>query len=238
VPDEYETIQAAINASTDGDTVRVRAGLYEEGVRIAKPLWLESESGPEVTIIDATGHGFGCFWAGIRDTVSSAIRGFTIRNCGLDGIFLGEGASVRVLNNVISQCDRAGIYIYDGMVYAAIVNNIIVDSYDGLNLYITTANISNNIIFNIETFAIWNSFTYDNPVIPDYNMFWSYQELSNNPPIHLGGNNILDQEPLFEEGSFRLQPGSPGINQGNPALNDTDGTRSDIGVYGGPNAYR
>jgi len=34
VPDDHETIQAAIRASEDGDTVRVREGTYHEGLRL------------------------------------------------------------------------------------------------------------------------------------------------------------------------------------------------------------
>ncbi|MDP8241118.1 MAG: right-handed parallel beta-helix repeat-containing protein [Candidatus Hatepunaea meridiana] len=241
VPDDYETIQDAINASQDGDTVRVRAGTYREGVRIMKRVWLESEEGPELTIIDAEGeegYGFGIAVAGVRDTISTAIRGFTIRNCGMDGIFLSEGASVRVVNNIILNCERAGIYIYDGLIHAAIVNNVIGHSSPGLYMYISTANISNNILFNMEGTAFFNVYLYENPVVPDYNIAFEYGRITNNPPIHFGDHNIFNQDPLFLENSFRLSEDSPGIDSGNPDLLDPDGSRSDIGAYGGPHAYQ
>jgi nitrous oxidase accessory protein NosD len=41
VPDDYPTIQGAINASSDGDTIMVAAGLYEESVVIDKSLTLK-----------------------------------------------------------------------------------------------------------------------------------------------------------------------------------------------------
>ncbi len=240
VPDDYRRIQDAINASQDGDTVRVRAGTYREGVRIMKRVWLESEEGPELTIIDAEGEegfGFGIAVAGIRDTVSAGIRGFTIRNCDMDGIFLSEGASVRVVNNIILNCERAGIFIYDGLIHAAIVNNVIGHSSPGLHIYISTANISNNILFNIENTAFFNGYLYENPVVPDYNIAFGYRIITNNPPIHFGGHNIFDQDPMFLEDSFRLSEFSPGIDSGNPDILDPDGSRSDIGAYGGPHAY-
>ena len=54
----------------------------------------------------------------------------------------------------------------------------------------------------------------------------------------LDGN--LDEDPLFadvENGDFHLQEGSSCINAGNPdtEYNDPDGSRNDMGSYGGPN---
>ncbi len=53
------------------------------------------------------------------------------------------------------------------------------------------------------------------------------------------GSTNLAAEPEFVNpavGNFRLQPGSPGIDAGNPdpAFNDPDGSRNDMGAYGGP----
>lgn len=87
-------------------------------------------------------------------------------------------------------------------------------------------------------FAYWNATYHGQVLIPDYNLFWDYPEfLGGGENLEFGDNNILDREPLFEEDSFRLREGSPGIDQGQPDLQDTDGSRSDIGVYGGPYAY-
>ena len=54
-----------------------------------------------------------------------------------------------------------------------------------------------------------------------------------------GINGNISADPLFadpEIGDFRLQPDSPCINSGNPELiyNDHDGSRNDMGAYGGP----
>ena len=202
-----------------------------------KRVWLESEEGPELTIIEAVGYGFGIAVYGVRDTVSSAIRGFTIRKCESDGIYLGEGASLRIMNNIVLNAERAGIAIWHGFIYSAIVNNIIGNSSPALHIYISTANISNNILFNIENTAFWNGYLYENPVVPDYNIAFEYGRITNNPPIHFGDHNIFDQDPQFLENSYRLSELSPGIDSGNPELLDPDGSRSDIGAYGGPHAY-
>jgi pectin methylesterase-like acyl-CoA thioesterase len=44
VPDDYPTIQAAINAAIPGDTIYVRNGLYPEHLEINKAVTLEGES--------------------------------------------------------------------------------------------------------------------------------------------------------------------------------------------------
>lgn len=57
-----------------------------------------------------------------------------------------------------------------------------------------------------------------------------------------GLNGNISADPLFidlENGDFRLRPGSPCINSGNPdpIYDDPDGSRNDIGAYGGPEAF-
>ena len=51
------------------------------------------------------------------------------------------------------------------------------------------------------------------------------------------GSGNIDSDPLFVgNGSYHLQEGSPCINTGNPGVQyyDTDGSRNDMGAYGGP----
>src|SRR5262245_22678601 len=52
VPQDFPTIQAAIDAAPSGETVEVAAGTYRENLVIAKSLVLRSSSGAAVTVID------------------------------------------------------------------------------------------------------------------------------------------------------------------------------------------
>lgn len=86
VPGDYPTINAAINAASDGDTIVVAAGLYKENVNINKSLTLKgaqagvdarNRSGPETIIEPAEGTGIRVITAANRVVV---IDGLTVRN--------------------------------------------------------------------------------------------------------------------------------------------------------------
>lgn len=84
VPEEYPTIQAAVNASTVGDTVLLSPGVYTgPGNRDIEfhglDLTVATEAGPEETIIDCEGAGRG-FYLHEWETPAARIEGLTIRN--------------------------------------------------------------------------------------------------------------------------------------------------------------
>jgi len=81
VPDDYLTIQEAIDAASEGDTVFVRNGTYYEHVVVSKTVSLVGEN-RETTIIDGSSSG-RCIWVKSNDV---ALRGFTIRHGGVVNI--------------------------------------------------------------------------------------------------------------------------------------------------------
>jgi len=74
VPDSYSTIKQAVRHSSDGDTVFVRKGQYNETVTVEKSLWLVGED--RQTIIDA--HSIGPDLLILHDNVN--VTGFTMIN--------------------------------------------------------------------------------------------------------------------------------------------------------------
>jgi len=71
-----ESIQAAVDAASPGDTIIVRDGIYIENVNVNKSLTIQSENGAATTVVqaaDLTGHVFQV----LADHV--AISGFTVR---------------------------------------------------------------------------------------------------------------------------------------------------------------
>ena len=53
VPDNYSTIQAAVDAASPGDTIIVSEGTYEENIEVYKRLTIRSENGPDSTVVQA-----------------------------------------------------------------------------------------------------------------------------------------------------------------------------------------
>jgi parallel beta-helix repeat protein len=103
VPQDYPTIQKAVDAADPGDTIYVSAGVYYENVFINKPLSLIGEC-RSTTVIDgsAGGTGSAAVWVNASKVL---ICNFTIRMSTYYGIHLGppEGSYYAWLKN-ISYC--------------------------------------------------------------------------------------------------------------------------------------
>jgi len=94
VPADQATIQAAIDASTDGDTVLVQPGTYTENINFSgKSIWVASSDGADVTIIDGNQSGsVVTFTSGEGE--NSRLEGFTLTNGSgttVDAYTLGGG---------------------------------------------------------------------------------------------------------------------------------------------------
>lgn len=72
VPNDYPTIQAAINAANPGDTIVVRAGTYEENLNITKSVTI-SGTGVDSVILQpkVTGYGIGIYGAANNVTIEN-----------------------------------------------------------------------------------------------------------------------------------------------------------------------
>lgn len=168
VPDDYPTIQAAINAASDGDTVFVRNGTYYEHVVIDKKLTVLGESN-NGTIIDGNQYG------NVVEVVSSnvVLRSFTVQNGGVDdnsclvkmtqvnntliemnnflgngelGIWLTNSSNNVVRNNLIKNLPIGGVvgsdYSYfDSGINNTISNNVILQDGSGVAVIDTSSNI-------------------------------------------------------------------------------------------------
>jgi hypothetical protein len=238
VPDEYETIQDAIWESRNGDAIMVRMGDYHEQLQFFdKSVSLISESGPEETTIDGTGYYTGAWVTGGQDT-TMLIRGFTFRNDSefmCYGAVFDGGASPKIVNNIFTSSfldENRGINM--GQNAAIIRNNLFINLYTSVEIAHSWGDLTNNMFLAVRS-CLFNKAINGQLLVPDYNLFWDYEILIWS--VGWGAHNIVDQEPLFEEGGFRLRPDSPGVNDGRPDISDLDNSCSDIGIYGGPYAY-
>ncbi len=90
VPDDYSTIQAAIDAASNGDIVEVASGTYRgSGNRDldfkGKAITVRSEDGPGSTTIECGGEGHRGFYFHSGEKTSSVLRGFTISGGSMTG---------------------------------------------------------------------------------------------------------------------------------------------------------
>jgi len=112
VPSQYPTIQAGIDASSNGDTVLVSPGTYVENIDfLGKVITVKSTAGAEVTIIDGNqAESVVTFDSG--ESVNSILEGFTLTN-GLGGggfwDYTGGGITCKnssdptITNNIITR---------------------------------------------------------------------------------------------------------------------------------------
>lgn len=118
VPGDYPTIQAAIDAASAGDTIRVSPGTYFETIDYhSKAITVESVAGPEDTIIDAGQSGPVATVVTMAATAGQmpVLRGFTIQNGngypGPGGVYTTGGAPLIERNWIVDNdgCDGNGI---------------------------------------------------------------------------------------------------------------------------------
>lgn len=107
VPQDYPTIQQALDAAEPGEEIRVAAGEYEEHITVEKSLTLAGE-GPDTTIIDGKG----------TDNVVTVrannvkINGFTVKN-GSYGIYIGYSTACTLIDNHIKD-NRWNLAVWGG----------------------------------------------------------------------------------------------------------------------------
>lgn len=123
VPASQPTIQAAINAASEGDTIVVAPGTYIENISfLGKAITVTSYEGASRTIIDGGQNGTIVNFLG-TETRKSVINGFTMTNNAVPlptqvtvqayGILVG-GASPTITNNIITKNRGFGISVTRG----------------------------------------------------------------------------------------------------------------------------
>ncbi len=232
VPDDFERIQDAINASTDFDTIRVRSGTYYETLNtFGKGILLESEHGPTMTFIDA-GLGNNAIYLP-SGSGSVGIRGFRLNGSG-HIIRVDGGVMVKFVNNMIISPDGEDFVITD-FCGGEFRNNFFSGTEYGFQIGYFLGQVRNNAFVNVSGVAFWNAAIAFNPIEYSYNIFWNnganYRE---GEPIGVGD---IFSDPLIDIELGTLFPSSPCQDSGDPTLLDIDSSRSDIGPFGGPDAY-
>jgi len=190
VPDDYPTIQEAINAATEGDTIFVRNGTYYENVVLNKSVSLIGEN-KVTTIID--GNMNATVVAVTADNVT--ISQFTIRNGGkrYAGISLSSSGN-NITDNILWN-NWCGISFEHYSAYNVIADNNITNNLNGVvgELWYDSMIIGNTLKDNL--LGIWmGPYSSRNTIaFNDITNHWSegisMWQSSNNT---FEGNNITD----------------------------------------------
>jgi OmpA-OmpF porin, OOP family len=115
VPNEFKTIEAALEQAEEGDTVFVHRGIYREKIMLKDKVALIGESVRE-TIIRGKGRGVL-----VKGANKAVIRNFTIEN-GEKGI-LCENVTMTIEHNCIVGNEASGIHCLVSL--PAIRNNVV-----------------------------------------------------------------------------------------------------------------
>ena len=149
VPGDYGTIQGAIDAGTDGDTILVAPGTYVENIDyLGKSITVRSDMdgdpatedvSPETTIIDGSGSGPVVTFSDMEGS-GTVLAGFTITGGQSErggGVYCSQYTSALISQCIITdnRAEKYGGGIYGLDVSACIVDCVIsgnhADTYDG-----------------------------------------------------------------------------------------------------------
>jgi len=156
---DYPTIQSAIDAASDGDTVMVAAGTYYERLRYDESLSTPPRSialigaGPGLTVVDAGGSGT-CFLM-VDVPATARVEGFTFTGGGNTtnggGLYLANSHPTIAKNEITVNAAGvrgAGLYIYQSS--PTVVNNTITanssDLGAGVLAYLSSPMLADNTI--------------------------------------------------------------------------------------------
>ncbi|MCH8165818.1 MAG: right-handed parallel beta-helix repeat-containing protein, partial [Planctomycetes bacterium] len=242
VPDQYPTIQSAIDASTNGDEVVVAPGTYLETINFnGKAIIVRSSGGPKVTTIDATGLNDSVVKCVSGEGPSTVLEGFTITGgTGIDpgdglprgGGMYNSGTSPTVTNCRFSgnTASSLGGGMYNSVSSPTVTNCIFsdntADSGDGGGMYstsptptLTNCTFSGNTAAGIgggirEVYRMTNCILWGDS--PDEIVAAGTVTYSDVQGGFAGEGNI-DADPMFVDAGddLRLSAGSPAVDAGN-----------------------
>lgn len=167
VPDDYLTIQEAVDAASAGDTIIVRDGTYNENIKVNKHLTIQSENGADKTVVKAANSSDHVFKV-TADYVN--ISGFTIidakgwfRRLNGGAVFSSKaginlvGNNCNIANNIFSN-NTYGIYLSYSNNSCIINNKYLNNSWLGIRLWKSNNNTIINNVYSKEGISIGYSF--------------------------------------------------------------------------------
>jgi parallel beta-helix repeat protein len=217
VPDDYSTIQKAINAATNGDTIFVSSGTYYENVVLNKSLSLVAEN--ENAIIDGGYSESEAVLSIQADNVS--VVGFSMARA--RGVFLSSSSDCEVRDNNIEAAIGTGIWI-EGGVNNSIVNN---DAGAGIVIENSDRNVIMQNAMDAHHYSIWliaSDFNYISR--NSLGIHWGIICIS----LYRSNSNTIEWNTLYDSG-FQMSPHIELIESSSNLIYHNNLLGLDCGVY-------
>ncbi|MBU0981799.1 peptidoglycan DD-metalloendopeptidase family protein [Patescibacteria group bacterium] len=258
VPSDFGTVQGAVDAAVRGDVICVSAGTYFENLRFdGDGITVISLDGAAATVLDG---GASDDVVRFTNGSTSVLDGFTVRN-GMSsfggGIYI-SGASPEIRHCVVTANDMYGMTVRDSA--APVVMNTIIsqNAFRGVyvqysaepefvNVVVASNGSSGMSVYNDSVVTLVSSIVYGNrdygvyvqdaqgTLVSSYNDVWG-NGLGDFAGASSASASDFSSDPSFSDLSwYRLTGGSVCVDSGDPAaaFNDVDGSRNDVGAYGG-----
>ncbi|MFO8078468.1 MAG: NosD domain-containing protein [Thermoplasmatota archaeon] len=126
VPDDFPTIQLAVEGAASGDRIYVRSGVYNENIIINKAIFLIGEDKNSTVI---SGDGSDDVVSIVRNKVT--FSGFTVENGGDEGVQIRSNQCL-ISDNIITLNMDNGLSVTSCFENEIVNNHIILNNDDGL----------------------------------------------------------------------------------------------------------
>ncbi|GEM_PF-1038432 len=254
VPEDYSSIQQAVDEAANGDRIYVSPGVYTENISFnGKILKLISTEGPLFTTIRPGVAGGTVSIVGGKNPYAE-LTGFSIVDGNLNDALYISNASPKISNNIfrrngntisVMRLWNSSAYIHNNLfientstvclaisgqsIDARVINNTF--DRNGISILsgFSNAIVVNNIITNSSNEGMTGVMAYE-----DYNNVW-------NNYVDYGyeltpGYYDLSVNPMYTDTAaldYSLDEYSPCIDAGHPnaEYNDPDGSRNDMGAF-------
>ncbi len=172
---QFTKIQDAVDVSSDGDTVFVFNGFYEECLAISKNIFLIGENNQQ-TIVSSDQSRFYTIAMG-----NSCIKNIKIVN-GENGIHAAIGKGI-IINNYISENEKGIVIPYGSLPNSDLLihNNYIINNHEGIFFDIENPGINDSVKI------IANSITNN-----DYGIVYFPEQIFSGPPFDTTWNVNAD----------------------------------------------
>jgi parallel beta-helix repeat protein len=148
VPDDYSSIQLAVDSAAEGDTVFVKKGTYNQNVSISKQLSLIGEENKTTIIVGIESSSFFDPSSAVKVNADNVkISGFTITNSGI-GIN-AQGNGIQIIANILET--DSGISFVGS--HGIIANNTLNESYGSITCHGSNNSIVGNTITDLDNFT-------------------------------------------------------------------------------------